>query len=139
MQLYGRWAVRRVLPTTTITCWGEKDVKGVIGTQIEYSDKVFRWKNITVTNPKAETRTLTARQFHDENSGIGSDSSQVTFQQVGIRAEQATQVNISHEPAQITKATTEIPGDQVLLKDADTIVFSVCNVYFEAVRIQSNK
>ncbi len=138
-QLYGKWIVRRILPTATIMCWGDRDAKSVVGTQIEYSDKVFRWKNITVANPKAETRVVTARQFHDENSGMGSKSSQVTFQQLGIKAEQATQVNINHDPVEITKATTEIPGDQVLLKDPDTIVFSTCNVYFEASRIQTKK
>gem|GEM_PF-6929173 len=32
----GKWAVRRELPTRTISCWGEADAKKIIGTQIEY-------------------------------------------------------------------------------------------------------
>jgi hypothetical protein len=28
-----------------------------------------------------------------------------------------------------------IPGDVVLLKDGNTIIFSLCNVYFEAERV----
>ena len=39
-----------------------------------------------------------------------------------------------HEPANITGATIEIPGDDVLIKDKNTIIFSVCNVYYEARR-----
>ena len=44
-------------------------------------------------------------------------------------------MSISHQPAEITKTTTEIPGDEVLLKNNDTIVFSVCSLYFEAKRL----
>jgi hypothetical protein len=45
-------------------------------------------------------------------------------------------VSIEHPPAEITRATTEIPGDLLLLKNRNTIVFSVCNVYFEAKRLR---
>ena len=46
------------------------------------------------------------------------------------------QVSIGHAPATISSATTEIPGDVVLLKNRNAIVFSVCNVYFEAKRLR---
>ena len=45
------------------------------------------------------------------------------------------QVSINHAPAKIAGATTEVPGDVVLLKNRDAIVFSVCNIYFEAKRL----
>jgi hypothetical protein len=32
---------------------------------------------------------------------------------------------------------TEIPGETVVIKDQKTIIFSICNVYFEAVRATS--
>jgi hypothetical protein len=98
--IWGKWIVQRELPTRTVSCWGEEDAKKIIGTQIEYSDKVFRWKGI---------------------------------------AKQATEISIHHEPANITGATIEIPGDSVLVKDANTIIFSVCNTYFEAKRIRDNR
>ena len=137
--IWGKWIVKRELPTRTISCWGEEDAKKIIGTQIEYSDKVFRWKGVATNNPIAAERTVTADQFRDENSSPSSNGSQVSFHQLGILAKQATEISIQHEPAKITGATIEIPGDSVLVKDSNTIVFSVCNIYFEAKRVQDNR
>jgi hypothetical protein len=133
-ELWGTWVVYREVPTTTISCWGDKESKKLVGTEIEYSAQVFRWNKIVTKNPTAETTTLTAERFHDENSGGGANSSQVTFAQLGIKEEKTVQVVIRHPPASIAGATNEIPGDTVLVKDKDTIIFSVCNVYFEAKR-----
>lgn len=133
--LWGRWVVSREVPTTTISCWGEQEAKTLIGTDIEYSAVFFRWHKTVTKNPTAEMKTIAAKQFHDENSGQGENSSQVTFQQLGIKADKITRVVIQHPAANIMGATSEIPGDSVLIKDRNTIIFSVCNVYFEAKRI----
>jgi endoglucanase len=133
-ELWGKWVVRRELPTTTISCRGEKEAKTLIGTEVEYAPGFFRWHKWVTKNPAAKITTITAEQFHDENSGMGTNSSQVTFQQLGIKADKATQVVIQHPAANITGATTETPGDNVLIKNENTIIFSVCSVYFEAER-----
>jgi hypothetical protein len=133
-QIWGKWVVRRVVPTSTISCWSEVEAKGIIGSEIEYAAASFRWKSVTVENPSAETAFITGEQFHDENSGRGRTSSQITFKQLGIKAAIATQISIKHPPANITSGTTGIPGDKVLVKDPNTIIFSVCGVYFEAGR-----
>jgi hypothetical protein len=132
--LRGRCVIKRELPTSTISCWDDKEAKQLIGTTIEYRTNSFRWKDKVVNHPAINVRVLTAKQFHDENSGSGANSSQVTFQQLGIRAPYVRQVELAHEAADITGATTETPGDRVLMKGRNTIVFSVCNVYFEAQR-----
>jgi hypothetical protein len=134
-QLWGKWVVTREIPTTTISCWGSAEAKTLLATEIEYSKEKFRWKNVVTEHPVAESKIVNAEQFHDDNSGQGSNSSQVTFRQLGIKAKQATQVSIRHSPAAITGATSEIPGDEVLLKNENTIIFSVCNAYFEAKRV----
>jgi hypothetical protein len=133
-ELWGTWVVRREVPTTTISCWGDKEAKKLIGTEIEYSAQRFRWNKTVTKNPAAETITITAQRFHDENSGGGANSSQVTFPQLGIKEEKVVQIVIRHPTANITGATSEIPGDSILLKDKNTIIFSVCGVYFEAKR-----
>jgi len=138
-EIWGRWEVRRELPTRTISCWGESDARRIIGTQIEYSDKIFRWKQIIVNNPVADERIVTADQFRKENSSPSADGSQIDFQQLGILDRQTKEISIRHDPANITRATVEIPGDSVLVKNADTIVFSVCSIYFEATRIRDKK
>ena len=133
-ELWGTWVVHREVPTTTISCWDDKEAQKLIGTEIEYSALLFGWNKIVTKNPTTETTILTAQRFHDENSGRGSDSSEVTFTHLGIKEEKAVRIVIRHPTANITSATTEIPGDTVLVKDKDTIIFSVCNIYFEAKR-----
>jgi hypothetical protein len=132
--LWGKWIVQRELPTTTISCWGDKEAKALLGTELEYSPEFFRWNKIITENPTAEVETITAAQFHDENSGRGANSSQITLQQLGITKDSVVQIVIRHPAASITGGTVEIPGDGVLVKDENTLVFSVCNVYFEAKR-----
>jgi hypothetical protein len=133
-KVWGKWIVRRDLPASTISCWGESEVKKLIGTEIEYTADTFRWEKTTVARPIVKIEVVSAEQFSKENSGGGANDSQVDFRQLGITANQATQITLIHEPAEITGATTEIPGDRILIKGPNTIVFSVCNVYFEARR-----
>lgn len=64
---------------------------------MEYSREAFRWKDVVTSHPVAETRIITVDQFHDENSGKGSQSSQITFSQLGIQTKQVMQVSI-HDP-----------------------------------------
>lgn len=135
-ELVGKWLIKRDLPTRTICCWSEKEARAIIGTEIEYTADSFRWKNIVVKNPIVELTVVTAEQFQRDNSSPSVNGSQVSFRQLGIDAAKVKQVNINHDPAEITGATTEIPGDVVLLKDRNTVIFSVCNVYFEAKRLR---
>lgn len=135
-ELVGKWVIERQLPTNTISCWGDEEAKKIIGSEIEYTRDSFRWKSTLVKHPAVRLRTIGAPQFERENSSQSVNGSQVSFLQLGINAAHAMQVSISHPPAEITKATTEIPGDEVLIKSHNTIVFPVCNLYFEAKRIR---
>ncbi len=134
-ELWGKWVVRRELPTTTISCWGEQEARKIIGTEIEYSDKIFRWNSRVTSNPVAESKIITAQQFHDENSGGSANSSQVDFRQLGINQARTTEIKIHHADALLSATTNEIPGDDILVKDTHTIVFSVCNTFFVANRV----
>lgn len=136
-QLWGKWVVSREIPTTTISCWGKAEAKALLGTEIEYSREVFRWKDVITSHPVAETKMVSTEPFHDDNSGKGSNSSQVTFLQLGIKEKETMQISIQHPLASITGGTGEIPGDEVLVKDKDTIIFSACDVYFEARRVEA--
>jgi hypothetical protein len=140
-ELWGSWVIRRELPTSTITCWGENEARAIIGTEIEYGADSFQWKDKIAKRPTGDVSVVTAKQFHDENSGGGANSSQVTFGQLGITAAKAKQVTINHPgtTSELPGEPSEIPGDVVLLKNHDTIVFSVCNVYFEAKRIVGSR
>ncbi|MGA7289712.1 MAG: hypothetical protein WBX02_16535, partial [Terriglobales bacterium] len=41
-ELVGKWIVQRELPARTISCWGEKEAKAILGTEIEYTTDSFR-------------------------------------------------------------------------------------------------
>jgi len=135
-ELWGTWVVRHEVPTSTISCWGETEARAIIGTEIEYKADLFRWKDKIDRHPTAAESIVTAKQFHDENSGQGVNSSQVNFGQLGIKAATARHVVINHEETTsgLPGEPSEVPGDDVLLKNHNTIIFSICNLYFEAKR-----
>src|SRR5882757_11307758 len=64
----------------------------------------FSLENIRTKNSTGTAGTLTAQQFHDEDSGGGSDNSQVTFAQLGIKTDHVLVIKISHPDAGITGA-----------------------------------
>ncbi len=134
--LRGTWRVRRMLPANTVSCWGEKDARELIGTRIEYTADSFRWKDKFISHPAVKVAVMTADEFQEEYSGSGSF---VDFARLGIRGTQSTEIRIEHPAADITGGSIEIPGDHVLIKDRETIVFSVCNIYFEAKRESTKK
>ena len=137
--IVGTWMVSREIPTKTISCWGKGDTKKLIRSELQYSDKIFRWDRTTIENPIVEVRTVTAQEFHDENSGAGPHGAEITLPELGINSDSVTEIAIRHSPGHVFTETIEIPGDDVVVKDPATIVFSVCNVYFEAKRVHKNK
>jgi hypothetical protein len=130
-ELRGKWRVSRILPAQTVSCWDAKEAKGLIGTEIEYTTDSFRWKDKTISHPSVEVAVVTAEEFQKEYSGSGSF---VSFGVLGIPGSKTTRIKINHAAADITHGSIEIPGDDVLMKDGNTIVFSVCNVYFQGNR-----
>ena len=137
--IVGTWSVSREIPTKTISCWGKEDARKLIRTELQYSDKIFRWDKTTIENPVVEVRTVTASEFHDENSGAGPHGAEISLPDLGINSDSVTEIAIKHPPGHLFTETIEIPGDDVVVKDPATIVFSVCNVYFEAKRVHKNK
>jgi hypothetical protein len=133
-QLWGTWRIARIIPTRTISCWGDREARQILGSTIEYSLDSFRWKNHVIRPASTTSKVWTADEFRSEYSGGGPNDSQADFRQLGISESKITMVSIKRPDADITGGTTEIPGDAVLLAAKGRIIFSVCNVYFEAVR-----
>ena len=52
----------------------------------------------------------------------------------GIQAKSVTEVKLQHEDMDITSASTEVPGDSVLVASPNRIVVSAYGVYLEATR-----
>ena len=130
-RLQGNWRITRVLPTTNTACWDKTQSQPLVGSTLTYSDDSLRWRGGAVPLEDITTRTVTDDEFRRENSGSGTPAS---FAQLGIHARAVLEVDLQHEDADITGATTEVPGDSVLLAGPNRIVVSACGVYFEATR-----
>jgi hypothetical protein len=77
---------------------------------------------------------VSAQQFRKENSGREEPAS---FAQIGVRVPALTEVDMQHEDADVLPASTDIPGDSVLMVAPNRIVVSACGVYYEATRANS--
>jgi hypothetical protein len=135
-QIWGTWRIAQIISTRTISCFDEKQARSLLGTQVYYSAQIFRWRNLVTKKFLAATRQITAQQFMKEYYGGPADS-QVDFKQLGIKKPSVSQITLTHAEANIFDGTIEIPGDQILVKDTNTIIISVCNIYFKAFRVQS--
>lgn len=129
--LAGSWRIARILPTTNTTCWSADQARTLIGTTLVYRESAMRWKDGEIPLADITTRNVSAEQFHKENGGSEKGAS---FAQLGIKSPRVLEVNMQHEDMDITGATTEVPGDSVLLVSSNRIVVSACGVYFEATR-----
>ena len=126
-RLQGTWRISRVLPTGNPACWGKEQAQPLLGSTLTYSDTAIRWRGGSVPLNDITSRILTDDQFQKENTAA-------SFAQLGIRARTITEVDLQHDDMDITGATTEVPGDSVLLAAPNRIVVSACGVYFEATR-----
>lgn len=135
--LLGNWHVSKILPTQTVGCWDEQQAKGLIGSKLSYQADGFNWNGTALKNEGATVSTVEAQEFVEDNSG---SSSYIDFPTLGISTPAVERVMIQHADTQIKGITDQgtdgVPGDNVLLKDANTLILSVCNVWFEAQRVR---
>ena len=129
--LRGTWRIERILPTTNQGCWAPHEAASLVGSTLTYSQNEMRWRGGVVRLDDIFTRQVSARQFSNENAGPEHPAS---FEQLGILGEVVTEVDMQHSDAAVLPASTEIPGDAVMIVGPDRIVVSACGVYFDAVR-----
>ncbi len=135
--LLGNWHVSKILPTQTVGCWDEKQAEGLIGGKLSYKANGFSWNGTELKNEGATLSTVEAQEFVEDNSG---SSSYIDFPMLGISTPAVERVMIQHADTQIKGITDQgadgVPGDNVLQKDANTLILSVCNVWFEVQRVR---
>jgi len=133
-RLAGTWKITRILPTKGGTCWDASQAAPLVGSTLTYRDDAMSWRGGDVPLQGVITRSVSAEDFRKENSTFGDPPD---FAELGIRASRVTEVDLQHEDADITGATTEVPGDAVLIVAPNRIVVSACGVFFEATRASS--
>ena len=128
--ILGSWRIVKILPTHNPQCWDQEQAKSLVGTVLKYRQGVMTWKGGDIDVPEALSRTLSRRKFNDEYK--------VDLPELGIRTDNVTEIDLQHEDADITGATTEAPGDTVVLAGSghipERIIVSACGVFYEAVR-----
>ena len=130
LQVAGTWKITRVLPVRAgSACWGDKEVLPLVGSTLEYSQRAMRWHGGAVPLTGITTRPVGSAELAEESAAA------LKLKDLGINAREVTEVNMQHEDADVTGATTEVPGDSVLLAGPGRIVVSACGVYLEARRV----
>jgi uncharacterized protein len=134
-ELLGKWIIRKMIPTNTVTCLDSKQAQALVGTEIEYRADGFRWKNTTVRSSGTSTKMIGAQEVAQANSG---SQSHVDFNQLGIAASAVKQITISHPEVTIAElsqgGTSVMPGESVLVEAPNTLIFEICSTYFEVGR-----
>jgi len=123
----GKWRIVRILPTRNPQCWDEDRAKSLIGTTLVYQPGTMVWQGGAESIADALSRTLTRRRFQDEYK--------VDLPELGISAASIVEIDLQHEDADVTGATTEVPGDTIILAGPGKIVVSACGVFYAAVRV----
>ena len=122
----GTWRITRVLPTHRSTCWDQARARTLLGTTLTYQAHALVWSGGREAVSDTFARTLTAQQFLQEST--------VDLKDLGIASASVVELDLQHEDEDVTGATTEVPGDTVLLAGPARIVVSACGVYYSAVR-----
>ncbi|HEV2577899.1 MAG TPA: hypothetical protein VGU25_11885 [Acidobacteriaceae bacterium] len=131
--LRGTWRITRILPTTNSGCWTREQAQSLVGTTLTYGQSSMRWRGGLVPLEDIYTRVVSAEDFSKENAAPQPAS----FAQLGVRAAELVEVDMQHEDAAVLPASTEIPGDSVLMVAPGRIVVSACGVYYEATHAKS--
>lgn len=133
--LLGNWRVSKIVPTQTAGCWDQQQAQSLIGGKITYSADGLSWNGTTLKSEGATVSTVEAQEFVKDNSG---SSSYIDFATLGISTPSVLRVAFQHPDATIKGITDQgtdgVPGDNVLIKDYNTLILSLCNVWFEVQR-----
>jgi len=124
--LAGKWRIVKILSTKNQQCWGADRAKSLLGATLTYESHTLVWQGGAYAVSEALSRTLSRRSFQDEYN--------VPLAELGIAAAEVEEIDLQHEDADITGATTEVPGDTILLAGPGRIVVSACGVFYSAVR-----
>ena len=123
----GAWKIVKILPTSNTPCWDAARAKTLVGTTLRFSAHKLTYEGGEIAITETLTRTLSARKFQDEYK--------FELTSVGVKGGTVQELDLQHEDADFTGATTEVPGDTVLLAGPGRIVVSACGVFYSAVRV----
>lgn len=132
-QLAGAWRIARILAVAQGACYSARQAQPLVGSTLRYAPRSMRWRGGTVMLTGVVTHPVNSNDLKAESAVSGTGQAP-ELAALGIPGATVVEVNLQHEDADITGATTEVPGDTVLLAAPGRIVVSACGVYMEARR-----
>jgi hypothetical protein len=127
VSIAGKWRIEKILPTRNAQCWDDGQAKSMVGTTLTYQEHAMVWHGGVEPISAALSRTLSRRRFLDEYK--------VDLPELGIVAASVDEIDLQHEDADVTGATTEVPGDTIVVAGRGRIVVSACGVFYSAIRV----
>jgi len=124
--LAGCWLTTQILRTANVQTMGPAEAHSFIGRKLIFSASTARSGSTVLRSPEYYVRQVKGSDF--------ADAFQIRLEDIGIPTDSATEVDIYREKSQLT----EFPGNLLLLKDKETLVWNWRGTFFEAKRC-SNK
>lgn len=126
-EVAGVWWITRVLPVHAAgACWTEKQAEPLVGSLLTYTGSSMRWRGGVVPLTGVTTRMVGIADLAEE---APRGDPNLKLADLGFSEARVREVNLQHDDADITGATTEVPGDSVLLAGPGRLVLSACGVY----------
>jgi hypothetical protein len=119
--IYGRWKIKRIIPTSNIQT-SVDDAKKYLGMEIVYSADEFKFDGEAAAHPKYKTGNMSAATFYEEY--------RAQLKELGV-----THGAVSTVEVQDSKGEAVLnPGALVFVRSVNTIVTVWDGIYFEVMR-----
>ncbi len=126
-ELGGCWQTTRVLQTSNVQSLTPAAARAFLGRKLKFSPSLARSGDAVLQLPQYYVRQVKAADF--------ADAFAIPLKDIGITENSALEVDIYREKNQLT----EFPGNLVLLKNKQSILWNWRGVFFEAKRCMASK
>ena len=121
-ELAGCWQTTRALQTSNPQSLSPAEARAFLGRKLRFTPSLARSGDAVLKAPQYYVRQVKASDF--------ADAFTITLKDIGISGDSAVEVDIYREKNQLT----EFPGNLVLLKNKQSILWNWRGVFFEAKR-----
>ncbi len=121
-ELGGCWQTTKALQTSNVRSLTPVEANTFLGRKLLFSPALARSGGTSLQSPQYYVRKVAAADF--------ADAFGIAFRDIGILEKSAVEIDIYREKNQLT----EFPGNLVLIKNSQSILWNWRGVFFEASR-----